>query len=66
MKDYTVYSEDKIFRAVAINKVLFKYVRPITRYKRSDIVPVGKPVMKRSHAEAKKAADAWCGIVTKH
>lgn len=54
MKDYTAYSPDKVLYAVVINRVLYKYVRPVTRYRHSDIVSVGKAIM-RSHAEARMA-----------
>lgn len=59
MKDYEVYSDGKVLKAVVINRVLFRYVRPDTIYNRSEIIPVGKPITKRSHAEARKAADEW-------
>ncbi len=65
MKDYAVYSDDKALYAVAVNRVLFKYARPNTRYQRSEIVPVGNPLPMKSHAEARTAADAWVGG-TKH
>lgn len=65
MKDYAVYNEDKSLKTVVINNVVFRYVRPESRYKTPEIVAVGKPVKKRSHAEARQMADAWVGV-TKH
>jgi hypothetical protein len=66
MKEYEVYNDDKSLKAVVINNVLFRYVRPDTRYKNPEIVSVGKPIKKRSHAEAKEAANMFCGKVTTH
>lgn len=59
MKDYRVYNSDKSLYAVAIGRVLFKYVRPFTSYRRSDVIPVSKPVKLSSFQEACTAADMW-------
>jgi hypothetical protein len=66
MKDYEVYNEDKSLKAVVIGRVLCKYVRPSNGYKNPEIVRVGRPIIKRSHQEAKQAAMEFCGLVTKH
>jgi len=66
MKDFEVYNEDKSLKAVVINNILYRYVRPESRYKNPEIISVGNPLRKRSHQAAKEAAMEWCGVVTKH
>lgn len=58
-KDHSIYSPDKSLYAVAIGRSLFRYVRPATRYQRSEVLLVGEPVRMRSHADACRAADSW-------
>lgn len=59
MKDYRVYNYDKSLYAVAIGRVLTRYVRPFTKYVRSEIVRIGQPIKFSSFEEAKSGADMW-------
>lgn len=62
MRDYSIYSENKDLKAVVIGRVLFTYVRPKTKYQRSDIVPAAKPKWCKSFDEAKRKAKRYVTI----